>query len=62
MAAKKNTVIVEQYASAIRRPQTQRIQLKTLGLGRISARKELQDSPSVQALVRRLAHMVRIVG
>lgn len=58
----KKTVTVEQYASTIRRSQKQIIQLKTLGLGRISARKELIDSPSVRALAKKLSHLVRVVG
>lgn len=53
---------VMQYASPIRRPATQREQLKTLGLGKKMNRvSELPDSPSVRALIKRLAHMVRIV-
>lgn len=51
-----------QYASAIRRPATQREQLKTLGLGRkLNRVSELPDSPSVRALAKKLAHMVRII-
>lgn len=56
------TIKVTQYASAIRRPAVQREQLKTLGLGKkVNRISELPDSPSVRALVKRLAHMVRIV-
>lgn len=52
---------VRQYASAIRRTQKQREQLKTLGLGRVGSEKELQDIHSVRVLVERLSHMVKIV-
>jgi large subunit ribosomal protein L30 len=55
-------VTVMQYGSSIRRDSRQREQLKTLGLGKMNRVRELQDSPSVRALVLRLGHMVKIVG
>lgn len=56
------TIKIMQYASAIRRPFTQKEQLKTLGLGKkLNRVSELPDSPSVRALVKRLSHMVRII-
>ncbi len=60
--ASATTIKVMQYGSAIRRNKIQAEQLKTLGLGKLNAVRELQDSPSVQALVKRLAHMVKVVS
>lgn len=54
------TVVVEQYRSAIRRPGVQRLQLKSLGLGRVGKTKILPKIPSVMKLVERLSHMVRV--
>jgi large subunit ribosomal protein L30 len=56
------TLKVTQYASVIRRNKIQAEQLKTLGLGKINAVRELQDSPSVRYLVKRLAHLVKVVA
>ncbi|MDR0625233.1 MAG: 50S ribosomal protein L30 [Holosporales bacterium] len=56
------SIIVEQYSSFIRRPQYQRVQLKSLGLGRIGSRRELPNIPCITGLVKRLSHLVRIVG
>lgn len=62
MLISKNTLTVMQYASPLRRDGRQKEQLKTLGLGKMNRKKELIDSPSVRALVSRLAHMVKIVS
>jgi ribosomal protein L30 len=55
-------IIVEQYASFIRKPERQRKQLKSLGLGRIGARKTLPGIPCITKLVKKLSHIVRVVG
>ena len=60
MAAKK-TIVVEQYASANRRPHIQTQTLIGLGLKKISRRRELEDTPSVRGMVNRIAHLVRVV-
>jgi large subunit ribosomal protein L30 len=60
MAAKK-TIVVEQYASAARRPQIQTETLIGLGLNKMRRRRELEDTPSVRGMINRIAHLVRIV-
>jgi large subunit ribosomal protein L30 len=60
MAAAK-TIIVEQYASPIRRPAKQAATLTGLGLGRIGDRRTLKDTPEARGMVATVAHMVRIV-
>ena len=60
MAAKK-TVVVEQYASANRRPHIQTETLIGLGLNKIRRRRELEDTPAVRGMINRIAHLVRIV-
>ena len=57
----KKTIIVEQYASPIRRNGKQKLTLVGLGLGKIGRRRELEDTPSVRGMVTKIAHMVRIV-
>jgi large subunit ribosomal protein L30 len=61
MAAKK-TIIVEQYASANRRPAIQTQTLIGLGLNKIRRQRELEDTPSVRGMINRVAHLVRIVS
>ena len=60
MAAKK-MIVVEQYASANRRPAIQTQTLIGLGLNKIRRQRELEDTPSVRGMVNRIAHLVRIV-
>jgi len=60
MAGKK-TIVVEQIASANRRPDIQRQTLIGLGLAKMHRRRELEDTPAVRGMVNRIAHLVRIV-
>ncbi|QNL18970.1 50S ribosomal protein L30 [Hyphobacterium sp. CCMP332] len=60
MAAKK-TLKVRQTGSAIRRPQDQHRTLVGLGLNKIGRVRELEDTPSVRGMIRKVAHMVEIV-
>ena len=57
----KKTIVVEQYASAARRPQIQTATLKGLGLNKIRRRRELEDTPAVRGMVNAIPHLVRIV-
>jgi large subunit ribosomal protein L30 len=60
MTAKK-TLVIEQYASPARRPEDQRETLRGLGLDKMNRRREVEDTPSVRGMIRKVAHMVRIV-
>jgi large subunit ribosomal protein L30 len=57
----KKTIIVQQYASAARRPDVQRRTLIGLGLNKINRTRELEDTPSIRGMVNAVSHMVRIV-
>ncbi len=61
MAAKK-TVTVEQIASAIRRPKDQTDTLIGLGLNKLHRRNTLEDTPAVRGMIRKVHHLVRVVG
>lgn len=61
MTGAKKTIVVEQYASASRRPAVQAQTLKGLGLGKIRRTRELEDTPSVRGMVNAIPHLVRIV-
>lgn len=60
MAAKK-TITVEQYRSAIRRPEIQTRTLIGLGLNKLHRRRVLEDTPAVRGMINRIPHLVRIV-
>lgn len=60
MAAKK-TIKVRQTGSPIRRPEDQRATLVGLGLNKIGRVRELEDTPSVRGMIRKVSHMVEVV-
>jgi len=55
------TIIVKQTGSPIRRPADQRATLVGLGLNKMHKTRELEDTPSVRGMVRKVAHMVEII-
>ena len=55
------TLTVEQYRSAIRRPEIQTATLKGLGLNKMNRRRTLVDTPAVRGMVHKIRHLVRIV-
>ena len=57
----KKTIVVEQYASAARRPAIQEATLKGLGLNKIRRQRELDDTPAVRGMVNKIPLLVRIV-
>jgi large subunit ribosomal protein L30 len=62
MAEAKKTVKVEQVASPSRRHHDQRETLIGLGLNKIGRVKDLPDTPSTRGMIRKLRHLVRVVG
>ncbi|MEI8321374.1 MAG: 50S ribosomal protein L30 [Alphaproteobacteria bacterium] len=52
---------VEQIGSPIRRQDYQEKCLKGLGLGKLHRVKELEDTPSVRGIIRKVAHLVKII-
>ncbi|WDI31004.1 50S ribosomal protein L30 [Hyphococcus flavus] len=59
--AQKKTIKVRQTGSPIRRPGDQRATLVGLGLNKIGRERELEDTPSVRGMIRKVSHMVEIV-
>ncbi len=55
------TIVVKQIGSPIRRPQDQRATLIGLGLNKMNRTRELEDTPSVRGMVRKISHMVEII-
>ena len=61
MATEKKTIRIEQVKSPIGYARTQREVLRGLGLRRIRHVVEREDSPAVRGMVKKIAHLVRIV-
>ncbi|HET6538031.1 MAG TPA: 50S ribosomal protein L30 [Sphingopyxis sp.] len=59
MADKK--IKVRQIGSPIRRPKDQRATLIGLGLGKMNREAELEDTPAVRGMIRKLPHLVQVI-
>ncbi|MDR1488333.1 MAG: 50S ribosomal protein L30 [Holosporales bacterium] len=57
---KTKTIKITQIGSSIRRDSKQALYLKSLGLGKIGATKELIDSNSVRKLIAKTRHMIEV--
>ena len=60
MSADK-TITLEQTASPIGRPVSQRETLKGLGLNRIGRRSRVADTPATRGMIAKVAHLVRVI-
>ena len=56
----KKTLHVTQTGSPIRREKSQRATLVGLGLNKIGRTRELEDTPSIRGMIRKVRHMVRV--
>ena len=57
----KVNIIVEQTGSPIGRPASQRATLVGLGLNKIGRRSSLIDTPAVRGMIKKVAHLVRVI-
>jgi len=58
----KKTIKVTQIGSPIGRERSQRATLVGLGLNKMNRTRELEDTPSVRGMVRKVSHLVRVEG
>ncbi len=56
------TIKVTQTGSPIRRGKEQRATLVGLGLNKMHKTRELEDSPEVRGMIRKVQHMVKVEG
>ena len=55
------TIVIQQIGSPIRRPEKQRQTLIGLGLNKMHKTRELEDTPSVRGMVKKIPHLVKII-
>ena len=60
--ANAKTIKVEQTGSPMRRDHTQRETLIGLGLNKIGRSRDLPDTPATRGMIRKVRHIVRVVG
>lgn len=56
------TIKITQTGSPIRRTKDQRATLLGLGLNKIRRTRELEDTPEVRGMIRKVHHMVTVEG
>jgi large subunit ribosomal protein L30 len=61
-ATSKKTVKVTQTGSPIGRKPGQRETLVGLGLNKMHRSRELEDTPAVRGMIRKVAHLVKVEG
>lgn len=59
-ASSKKTVTVVQTGSGFNRKPGQRETLLGLGLGKINARRVLEDTPAVRGMITKVRHLIRV--
>lgn len=55
------TIKVQQIRSAITRPEDQTATLIGLGLNKMNKVRELEDTPSVRGMIRKVSHLVKVI-
>jgi large subunit ribosomal protein L30 len=55
-------ISIKQTGSPIRRAKDQRATLIGLGLNKMNRVSELEDTPEVRGMIRKIRHMVEVVG
>ncbi|MBH1989589.1 MAG: 50S ribosomal protein L30 [Alphaproteobacteria bacterium] len=59
-ATEKKTLKVTQVRSPIRRPADQQATLVGLGLNKMHRSRELEDTPAVRGMIRKVHHLIRV--
>ncbi len=62
MSETKKTVKVTQTGSPIGRKPGQKETLVGLGLNKMHRSRELEDTPAVRGMIRKVAHLVKVEG
>jgi large subunit ribosomal protein L30 len=53
-------VKITQVKSAIDRPESQKLTLKALGLNKMNASKEVEATPQILGMIRKVEHLVSV--
>jgi len=53
-------VIITQTRSMIKRPTTQQLTIQSLGLGKVHATVEVEYTPQIQGMVKKVSHLVSV--
>lgn len=51
---------ITQIKSTIKRPETQKLTVKALGLGKINRSVEKENNDSIAGMIRKVSHLVKV--
>ncbi len=60
MAKKMAKVKITQIRSTIKKPATQKATIKALGLGRINKSVEVEATPQINGMIRKVSHLITV--
>lgn len=60
MAKKMAKVKITQIRSTIKKPATQKATIKALGLGRINKTVEVEATPQINGMIRKVSHLITV--
>lgn len=52
---------ITQVRSTIKRPKNQKLTIQALGLGKINRTVEVENTPQIAGMVRKVSHLVSVV-
>ncbi len=55
-------VKITQTKSMIKRPETQQLTIKSLGLGRLNQSVEVEYTPQIEGMVKKVSHLVSVTN
>ncbi len=56
----KKTIKVTQIGSTIGRPDSQKATLIGLGLNKMHKTRELEDTPAIRGMIKKVSHLVKV--
>ncbi len=56
----KKTIKVTQVKSTIGHPETQKATLLGLGLTKVGKSRELEDTPAVRGMIKKVSHLIKV--
>jgi large subunit ribosomal protein L30 len=60
MARNMAKIKITQRRSVINRPKNQKLTIKALGLGRINKSVEVEKTPQIEGMIRKVNHLVTV--
>ncbi len=61
MSKMKNTIKIKQKKSSIGKPKTQKLTIKGLGFKKLNQVIEVENTPSIRGMIKKVIHLVEVI-